>query len=403
MKQYVARALALAASITFVIVAFQNCQDFKVSDEVLASEYQIQNHATQDTSTHAKLMALDELVGEYVSDRAKYTGTTFEKVANRHATLFAPGSVFDLTAKTVGKVPVPSHDTVRNRAFLTQTSDAGGAVVLKTSSTDTLIADEFSVILVLKAPTSGQILTIGTGAASAQEVGISVSGDQVTAHHASSAGHVASVTGTIEGDPEIIVIGASFGVAPGRLLLMVNGRVFDQVQTTGSPANLTLVQRTLELGASAAGGNLTWGAARLFAKRLGPYDLSVLSRAFASSWQIPAVADDISLRTMADRSVVDFDEQEPAVDPHFPAAQAALEAKCATCHYHSSWNGKNASFYFSSALLVKGSPDNSPLYYRMAATTSPALTGSKNMPMGTGPAVTQAEVDALRDWIQNAP
>lgn len=403
MKQYVARALAFAASVTFVIVAFQNCQDFKVSDEVLASEYQIQNHAAQDVSTHDKLMALEELVGEYVSDRARYTGTTFEKVANLHATLFSPGSVFDLTAKTPTKVPVPSHDAVRNRAFLTQTSDAGGAVVLQTAGTDTLIADEFSVLLVLKAPTSGQVLTIGTGTALAQEIGLTITGDQVIAHHASSAGNVAKVTGLIEGDPEVVVIGASFGVAPGRLLLMVNGRVFDQIETTGSPANLTLVQRTVEIGATAAGGNITWGAVRLFAKRLGPFDLSVLSRKFASTWQVPNVSDDISLRTMVDRSVVDFDEEEPVTDPRFAAAQAALEAKCATCHYHSSWNGKNASFYFSSALVVKGSPDNSPLYYRMSATTSPALTGSKNMPLGTGPAVTQAEVDAIRDWIQNAP
>lgn len=403
MKQHVARAIAFAVMMTVVVVSFQNCQDFSVSEEVLASEYQIQSHSAQDVSTYAKLMVLDELVGIYISERASYVGTTFNKVTNTHASLFAPGSVFDLSAKTVGKVPVPSPDEIRGRIFLSQSADSGGAAVLMTPNTDVLMSEEFTVFVVLRTPTNGKILSIGTGVAMAQEVGLSISGTTVEAYHSSSSGNVAKVIGTVEDGADAIVIAASFGIAANRMQLMVNGRLFDQATNTGSPAALTLVQRGLELGPGTTGQVVTWGEARLFARRLGPYDLSVISRRLAADWKVGGVIDDISLRTMADRSLVDFDEVEPVQDPRFAAAQAALDAKCASCHYHASWAGKNATFYFSSARAVKGSPDSSPLYYRLTASSAPALSGSKNMPQSPGPAMTPAEVEAIRDWIQNAP
>lgn len=402
MKPYVYRTLVLSSAMTVAVLAFQNCQDFKISDEVLASEYEIKNFATQDESTYGKLMALDEFVGNYVSDRAVYSGTNFEKVANRHVSAYAQGSVFDIVPKNSGKVPLPEQDQNRGKIFLSQSSTLGNAVVLKTDDGDDLTSAEFSVLMVVKAPTTGQIFKVRTDTDGAQEVGITITGTEVKAYHSSSSGNVATVTGFIDSDMEAAVIGASFGPEADRLILMVNGNYYSERTVAGTPADLQAVRRNFELGGDSAGDQVTWGVVKLFAKRLGPYDLSNLSRSLAQTWVVPGVIDDISLRKMADRSVVDFDEEDPATDPKFILAKSALESKCASCHYHALWKGKGANYYFSMGLVVKGSPENSSLYYRMSASSAPALTGSKNMPLSPGPAVTSAEVDAIRDWIQNA-
>lgn len=405
MKQHVARAIAFAVMMTVVVVSFQNCQDFSVSEEVLASEFRIQDHANRDAAALGKLMALDELVGVYISERAIYSGTTFSRVPNLHASLFAPGTVFNLVAQNPAKPPVPAADEARGRVFLTMAADSGGSNGLTTSG-DTILSDEYTVFIVAKASSRGRVLSINSGGGNdlVQNVGfVMMSDSEVTATFSFNADHTYTVVGSIEPGTETVVIAVSFGIAADRIQLMVNGRLFEQGTAHGSPGLLAPTARDLVIGPWVNGNVLTWGEVRLFARRLGPYDLSVISRRMAADWQVNGVIDDVSLRTMENRSLVDFDEVEPVLDPRFAAAQAALDAKCATCHYHSQWAGKNALFYFSTARVIKGSPESSPIYYRLSASSAPALSGSKNMPQSPGPAMTPAEVEAIRDWIQNAP
>ncbi|NJL24554.1 MAG: hypothetical protein HC902_04885 [Calothrix sp. SM1_5_4] len=79
----------------------------------------------------------------------------------------------------------------------------------------------------------------------------------------------------------------------------------------------------------------------------------------------------------------------------FVAARNVISQSCANCHnYHTQTEAE----LVAAGLVVRGSPETSKLYYRLAG--SSGASGPKNMP--TGSSLPQSSLDAISTWIANA-
>ena len=74
-----------------------------------------------------------------------------------------------------------------------------------------------------------------------------------------------------------------------------------------------------------------------------------------------------------------------------------LAMNCAaSCH---SFHSMSDEQLVQSGFVVAGSPDDSPIYFRLIG--SPAPMGDKDMPAGGQPPLTEEEILAIKIWIEN--
>ena len=85
--------------------------------------------------------------------------------------------------------------------------------------------------------------------------------------------------------------------------------------------------------------------------------------------------------------------------PQFKAVLPAIILKCANCHTHRAWFGYNEDDYANEGLIVGGDVANSKMYFRLSTATQGP--GPRNMPQGGVAAFTEAETNAIAEWIQN--
>lgn len=78
--------------------------------------------------------------------------------------------------------------------------------------------------------------------------------------------------------------------------------------------------------------------------------------------------------------------------PEFAAAQIVFVYNCIPCHAYS---GMTAAQLEAEGLVTAGSPETSPIYYRMA--NSFGGPGPKNMPPSG--AVSNEDLETVRTWI----
>lgn len=83
----------------------------------------------------------------------------------------------------------------------------------------------------------------------------------------------------------------------------------------------------------------------------------------------------------------------------FQVIAPVLVAKCANCHRHSDWSSYSELDYEEYGLVTRGSLTASSVYYRLSnAVEGP---GSRNMPQGGSPPLTDAELALLTGWIND--
>lgn len=177
--------------------------------------------------------------------------------------------------------------------------------------------------------------------------------------------------------------------ASAPMIMTVNGKVA-QAKAEGTTALPSLVNRTLFLGPDIA-APLNVKDFAVFRRELSLSELGAVIRQMAERNSLAGVSTDASLAWTG--SLTDTGP----IDPAFAEAKAIIATKCASCHTHGAWVGKNAQYFKTENLVVAKDPENSRLYYRITGSTG--ANGPKNMPAsGT---ITGAEADKIKEWINS--
>lgn len=75
--------------------------------------------------------------------------------------------------------------------------------------------------------------------------------------------------------------------------------------------------------------------------------------------------------------------------------KAAINSHCLQCH--STWRTFSEQDFITAGLVVRGSPQNSKLYYRNSLVTD--APGTHNMPTSGYPPISQSDLTTMSQWI----
>lgn len=384
------------------VLSFQNCQDFRMSDQFLQSQAAYE----MDQAVLGSLAAAPEFVGAYQAGTGTGTGVNSGSAAPSVSSLpnaadasLLAVSKLDLSLVTPASAPVLALNPATGASLLTHVVPAagGGAPILTTSSQDNLLATSFSVAIVLRKPLAHDILSINGGGRGSEDLSIVVENGMISARHYSDAANYTSVSLPLPAQDDVVVA-ASFEKDAAKVILTVNGISSSDVTSvfpadaTGKmigagPSDLSFVLRQFQLGATQAGGQVSWGESRLFVKALSRYELNVLSRDLASRWGVPNVADDPAARDATTGGTA------ASASPEFLAAYSVLQGNCFGCH--TEWIGKKSAQFVSLGLVVPGAPGSSPIYQRLSG------VGGEQMPKGQA-ALAADQVQKIAAWINSA-
>ncbi|UXR63103.1 hypothetical protein EZJ49_08440 [Bdellovibrio bacteriovorus] len=254
-------------------------------------------------------------------------------------------------------------------------------------------ANQTSMVIAVDRSITGKIISVTSGA-NQEDAFISISGGKVRATHASTtSGQYTYMEANLPSLGERMIIAAGFGTKPTEISLLINGVVqagtiqkvleadsfynsMKDVETGGTAGQI--YEYVVYAGDSAQVPVLTKG------------ELNVMSRYIATNNLIENVIFDPSLANEGK------DGGAPE-NPKFAPVKSLLDAKCVTCHIHSS-NLKNMTETKAIAnnWVRAKNLAGSKLYTYLKGNS---VNSSGTMP--TDGTLSAAELQAVEDWINS--
>nr|BFD66336.1 hypothetical protein HAGR004_13580 [Bdellovibrio sp. HAGR004] len=256
------------------------------------------------------------------------------------------------------------------------------------------MANQISVVVAVDRSATGKIISVTSGV-NQEDAFISIADGKVRATHAAvNASNYAFIETNLPSSGDKMVIAAGFGTKTTEISLLINGVVqTGTIQKVGTPDDFSYTAKSVEVAPS--GGQVyeyvVYGGHTDDAAVLTKSELNVMSRYIATNNLIENVIYDPSLAN-------EGKDDTTTENPKFAPVKALLDAKCVTCHTHSS-NLKNMTETKALAnnWVRAKNLAGSRLYYRLKGAT----TGSGPANMPTDNTLTAAEVQAVADWINS--
>lgn len=314
-----------------LILAFQNCSDFALQDQVLYEQGIFDSREALDQKSLPKLLNSTEL-----------------------AFWSKPGN--------------PSY--VNKSLFM---------------------ANQLSFVVALDSSMTGKVFSVSSGANQEDAYIVIAAGKIRVVRAAPDSSNIAFMEVNVPSSGSKMVLAAGFGVKPTELTLQVNGVVQNAViQKTGTPGEFAFTAKSVTTGGASGqiyeyvvyGGSDTDGLA------LSKGELNVMSRYIAENNLIENVIFDPAL-------IDEGKDSGPAENPKFLAAKAVIDSKCLSCHNSSAsgdFRNLSEAKALSRGLVQAKNLAGSKLYYRLTgATVGP---GPRNMPTSGSFSAAEAQVVA---------
>lgn len=318
MKLGVKKGLIASGAVLSMVLAFQNCSDFALQDQVLYEQGLLESRESLDATTLPKLLESSDL-----------------------ALWSKPG----------------------NPTFVNVTP---------------FLARQFSMVVAADKAMTGKIISLHSGA-NTEEAYISIADGKIRAGHMSTATDHSYIEVAVPSSGDRMVIGATFGVKATEISLLVNGVVQTAtLQKTGTPIDFTFLAKTLATAGTGGelyeyvvyGGYDTGG--------LSNSELNVMSRYVADNNTIANVIFDPSLVTGG--SGTDEEEVNPLFVAAKAIIDAKC-LSCHNSSSYGDFRNLTESKALQKGLVVAGDPTASKLYYRLSGSVGGPDTG-RNMPAG---------------------
>lgn len=263
-----------------------------------------------------------------------------------------------------------------------------------------LVGDQWSVVAAVDRSATGGLIAVNNSPG-VQEGRISVIGGKIRATRASSGIGVSFEEykeSSLPSSGDKMVVAATFGSQASEIMLMVNGIVQTApvIVASGTPADFGPVSKNVSVNPS-SGQVYEYvvyaGDSALKQGGLSGKELNVMSRYLATNNLIAnVILDPTLMRPSTD------------VNAKFVAAKAYFDSKCVSCHSaggtYPNLSGLTESKALQEGWVVKGSPNDSPLYYRLVGSLAPENPSRpKNMPQGSSNSA--SEIQVVADWINN--
>lgn len=242
--------------------------------------------------------------------------------------------------------------------------------------------EEFTLLALVKNSSRGKILSIDPGDTTTEAFSIEMSSTKVSAIFESGGGSRYKAELNLP-TSETSILAVSFGSSSEEMIFSVNGVLAGEAVVTGAGSGPLLLNRAIAVGPSQTTESLDIKTMYLFTGTLKKVELGSLILHLADQEGISGIDLDPSMQVA-----------DPAVDTRFTAVKSILASNCVSCH--SAWNGASASYFVGQGLVSKGSPETSPLFYRLRG--SSGAQGPKTMPV-SGP-LSDADREAIKTWIQ---
>lgn len=265
---------------------------------------------------------------------------------------------------------------------------------------DLTLADQWSMIVAVKRTTTGKVLSLYSGA-SDEEGYVEIVAGKIRAGRRTGVSFNEYKEGNLPASGENMVIAASIGASRGSVQLMVNGVIqTSSVTSSGTPTDFSAIQKTVFRSANLADLKeyMVFAGFKQYEEGfLGYEELNVMSRYLANNNLISNVIFDPAILDPTNGG--GGGTPGPVTNPYFAPAKAFFDAKCISCHTNGGTYPNLANLTESKALsngwVVPKNPATSSLYYRLVG--SGAMNG--NMPQGG--TVTPAERLVISDWINS--
>ncbi|KYG67782.1 hypothetical protein AZI87_00410 [Bdellovibrio bacteriovorus] len=263
------------------------------------------------------------------------------------------------------------------------------------------VADQWSVIVAVDRKATGKIITVSSGAANEETYINVASGKVRAVRSSSGGAGTWTeyIESNLPASGDQMVLGANFGMKAGEISLMINGILqTGTVQKSSiAPGDFSVVAKSVS--AAPVGGQvyeyMVFGGDSYYKEgKLTNQELNVMSRYVANNNMIANVIWDPSLTAPGSST------GEDEVNPKFIIAKAIYDAKCVSCH-KSGGNAPNLvnlteNKALSNGWVVKGNAEGSTLYNVLKGSSG---GGAKSMP--SGGSISAAEVQAIADWINS--
>lgn len=316
-----------------MVLGFQNCSDFALQDQVLYEQGLFDSQTALDQKALPKLLSAEEL-------------SFWSK---------------------------PGNPSFVNKSLF--------------------MANQISVVVAVDRSVTGKVISVTSGA-NQEDAFISIANGKVRATHAAiNAANYTFIEANLPSAGEKMVIAASFGLKTTEISLLINGVVqVAQIQKVGVPDDFSYTAKSVIT--APVGGQMyeyvVYGGHVDDAKALTKSELNVMSRYVATNNLIENVVYDPSLAN-------EGKDGGTTVNPKFAPVKALLDAKCVTCHQHSS-NLRNMTETKALAndLVRAKNLAGSKLYTYLKGNS---VNSSGNMP--TDGTLSAAEVQAVADWINS--
>lgn len=259
-----------------------------------------------------------------------------------------------------------------------------------------ILAKEMGYVIAIGRNAAGKIISVDSGSMS-EEGSILVQNGKIRATRYTSSTSYNYLEVNVPSVGDKMVLAASFGEKAGSFTLMVNGVIqTGTVTKVGTPLDFSYLAK----GVSLAGTAGVVDEVMVYGKSLNNAELNVLSRYVASNNGIKNVIVDPALlsdSSVIGDTGSGGNSNEPTAA--FLAAKSVIDARCVSCHGAGSSYGDFSNLTEARAkqlsLVIPGSPESSKIYYRLAG--SSGSNGPKNMPSGS--TISTSDVKIISDWI----
>lgn len=310
--------LIAGGAILVMVLAFQNCSDFALQDQVLYEQGLLESRESLDATTLPKL----------------------------------------LESADIGMWSKPANPTYVN--------------------VTPFLARQWSVVVAADRTVTGKIISLHSGANS-DEGYVSIADGKIRAGHISTASDYSYVEANVPSGGDKMVIAATFGVKSTEVSLVVNGIVQTAtLQKTGSPTDFSYLAKTLTTTPANGqiyeyvvyGGYDTGG--------LTNSELNVMSRYVADSNTIANVVFDPAL--VGGGTSTPVEEVNPLFVAAKAIIDAKC-LSCHSSSAYGDFRNLTESKALQKGFVVAGDPTASKLYYRLSGSVGGPNTG-RNMPAG---------------------
>ena len=265
--------------------------------------------------------------------------------------------------------------------------------VVVSSLNSAFIADGNTVVIAVKAGSSGQVYSLNSGA-DIEDSKIVIENGFVRAIHRTDINNYSVLSAPLPGINTKFIAAVSFGIKADDITLLVNGLVQTYpIVKTGAPLDYSLQLKQVTTSPSFD----TDGEVVVYVQTTSALNLNVMSRYIATTSQVANVVFDRSLMS-ALMPVGPGGGTGPSGSPAFIAAKGVIDSKCISCHNSSintDFRNLTQDQFIQKNLVTPKDLGSSKIYYRLLG--SLAGPGPANMP--NQGSISAAEVKLIADWI----